>query len=183
MPRVSGWSSEPALDAFVDEAVGRFHDETIDRTYLCEYVHRRLFWESYICSRRNAAAAYPKPLARALAMMRDTKVLTFSVRDMARRQRAVFICAFSQTSRCESASISAELPAAAGPHPAGGQRRQYQDHFGGVRIREPRELLSRLPPHFGDAARRVSPAAAAERLKHCRSGTKKGRTGGRARFS
>ena len=85
VPRVSGWSSEPALDAFVDEAVGRFHDETIDRTYLCEYVHRRLFWESYICSRRNAAAAYPKPLARALAMMRDTKVLTFSVRDMALR--------------------------------------------------------------------------------------------------
>lgn len=85
VPRVTGWSNEATLDAFVDEAVSRFHDETIDRTFLTEYVHRRLFWESYIYNRRSVAAAYPKPLAKALAMLRDAASLTFSVRDMAQR--------------------------------------------------------------------------------------------------
>ena len=85
VPRVTGWSNEAELDRFVDEVVSRFHDETIDRTYLCEYVHRRLFWESYIYNRHSAAAAYPKPLARALAVLREASALTFSVRDLAQR--------------------------------------------------------------------------------------------------
>ena len=85
VPRVTGWSNEAELDRFVDEVVSRFHDETIDRTYLCEYVHRRLFWESYIYNRHSAAATYPKPLARALAVLREASALTFSVRDLAQR--------------------------------------------------------------------------------------------------
>ncbi len=85
-PRITGWSShETALDTFVDEVVGRFHDETIDRTFLCEYVHRRLFWESYIYNRRSVAAAYPKPLTKALTLLRDNSALTYSVRDIATR--------------------------------------------------------------------------------------------------
>ena len=85
VPRVTGWSDESSLDAFVDEAVSRFHDETIDRTCLCEYVHRRLLWESYIYNRRSVAATYPAPLSKALAMLRNTESLMLSVRDMARR--------------------------------------------------------------------------------------------------
>ncbi|MDR0932850.1 MAG: AraC family transcriptional regulator [Victivallales bacterium] len=84
VPRVTGWSDDASLDAFADEAVRRFHDETIDRTYLCEYVHRRLFWESYIYNRRSVANAFPLPLSRALSMLRDAAVLNFSVQDMAR---------------------------------------------------------------------------------------------------
>ncbi len=82
-PRISGWSTDATLDPFVDEVIGRFHDETIDRTYLCEYLHRRLFWESYIFNRRSAAAGYPKPLARALAIFREGGKLDVSVKEMA----------------------------------------------------------------------------------------------------
>ena len=65
--------------------VRRFHDETIDRSYLGDYAHRRLLWEAYIFGRRSVAAAYPKPLSRALAMLRESSRLDFTVAELAAR--------------------------------------------------------------------------------------------------
>ena len=85
VPRISGWADDGTLDEFVDEVVRRFHDETIDRSYLGDYAHRRLLWEAYIFGRRSVAAAYPKPLSRALAMLRESSRLDFTVAELAAR--------------------------------------------------------------------------------------------------
>ena len=83
VPRVSFWSAEPELDRFVEDAFRLFHDETIDRNFLCEYLHRRVFWEAYIGNRQSRQAGLPKPLARALALLRDASRLDFSVAQLA----------------------------------------------------------------------------------------------------
>ncbi len=85
LPRITTWADEFALDDFVDEMVRRFHDETIDRQILCDYMHRRIYWEAYIGERRTRAATYPPALSRALQLLREDSVLAVSVRDMAQK--------------------------------------------------------------------------------------------------
>lgn len=119
-------------------------------------------------------------------MMRDTKVLTFS----------------SGTWRCGPASASPYLYALFHKH-LGVSPHQYLLNYrlrlARIRLAGSDDNIKTISEECGfenlesfyRAFRRTSGmppgeyrrAAAAERLKHCRSGTKKGRTGGRARFS
>lgn len=85
VPRVSRWAHEEELDSFVEEAFSRFHDETIDHECLCDYLHRRIFWEAYIGNRRSRREAYPKPLNRALAQLTDGAPAAMTVSDLAER--------------------------------------------------------------------------------------------------
>ncbi len=83
VPRISFWSAESELDRFVEDAFRFFHDETIKRDFLCEYLHRRVFWEAYIGNRKSHQATFPKPLSKALALLRDSSRLDISVSQLA----------------------------------------------------------------------------------------------------
>lgn len=85
IPRVSCWADELALDGFVSEVIRRFHDESIDHALLCEYVHRRIYWESYIGERRTQATAYPPLLVKALQLLQNSLSGDLTVRDIADR--------------------------------------------------------------------------------------------------
>ncbi len=85
VPRISQWADENTLDAFVSEAMQRFHDADIDNDLLGDYLYSRIEYEAYIGNRRRFREEYPKPLAEAIRLLRDPESFTLSVGEIALR--------------------------------------------------------------------------------------------------
>ncbi len=87
LPRITCWEEPQTLEELIEEALRRFHDETVDPRYLGQYLYSRIFWEAYGYTRRQTTAALPEPVLRALALLRERLDPGVSVAELARVAR------------------------------------------------------------------------------------------------
>lgn len=85
VPRISTWHDDGELDEFVDEAMRRFHDETVDKGLLRDYLFGRLVWAAYLSGRRREAGLYPPVLVKVLNMLQEPGALLLPVRVLAQK--------------------------------------------------------------------------------------------------